>query len=90
MDGFRKEATQSRDLGYVGKQVIHPSQITVANEIYSPSQEEIASARTLIVAYERAAKNNVGAIRLDEKLVDAVHYRKARAILETAERIKKS
>jgi citrate lyase subunit beta / citryl-CoA lyase len=49
LDGFRKEAMQSRDLGYVGKQVVHPSQISVANEVYSPNQEEIASANMVYV-----------------------------------------
>ena len=85
LDGFRKEAVQSRDLGYVGKQVIHPSQITIANEVYTPSQSEIAAAKNLVKAYEVATKSSVGAIRLDEKLVDAVHYRKAKLTLERAE-----
>lgn len=81
---FRKEATQSRDLGYVGKQVIHPSQITIANNVYSPSAEEIESAKKLIEAYESAGKDRVGALRMDEKLVDAVHYRMAKATVERA------
>ena len=90
LDGFRKEAVQSRDLGFVGKQVVHPSQIAVANEVYTPSQSEIAAAKNLVKAYEKATKSNVGAIRLNEKLVDAVHYRKAKLTLESAEKISRS
>ena len=90
LDGFRKEAMWSRDLGFVGKHVIHPSQISVANDVYTPSKEEIASAKKLAEAYENAAKGKVGAIRMEGKLVDAVHYKRAKAILERAERIASS
>lgn len=82
LEGFKKEAMQSRDLGFVGKQVVHPSQVGIANEVYSPSRGEIDSARRLVAAYEKGAKEGVGAIRFDEKLVDAVHYRRAKALLE--------
>jgi len=90
LDGFRKEAMQSRDLGFVGKHVIHPSQISVANDVYTPSKEEITSAKKLAEAYENAAKGKVGAIRMEGKLVDAVHYKRAKATLERAERISSS
>jgi citrate lyase subunit beta/citryl-CoA lyase len=87
LDGFRREANQSRNLGYVGKHVIHPSQIAVANEIYSPSQSEVEEATKIIETYERAVGKSVGAIRLDDKLVDAVHYRRASATMSRAKEI---
>lgn len=84
VDGFRREAQQSRDLGFVGKQVVHPSQIIIANEVYAPSKEDIDQAKELIDAYERSLDGKVGAIRYRENLVDAVHYRRAKAILAKA------
>ncbi|MDG6906666.1 MAG: CoA ester lyase, partial [Nitrososphaerota archaeon] len=88
-ESFRREAMQSRNLGYAGKQVVHPSQLLISNEVFSPSSEEIESARKLIEIYEKFAKNKVGALRVDEKLVDAVHYRRAKSILETADVLQK-
>ena len=85
IEGFRNEAMESRDLGYAGKQVIHPSQIAPANEIFSPSKEEIARAREIIDAYEKAALKGSGAIRFRNELVDAVHYRQAMEILQKQE-----
>jgi citrate lyase subunit beta / citryl-CoA lyase len=83
--GFRLEATNSRRLGYVGKQVVHPSQIEVANEVFSPKDEEISNAKKIVELYEAASKeHSVGALRVDDKLIDAVHYRRARSILEAA------
>lgn len=84
-EGFRREATQSRDLGFVGKQVVHPLQLKIANEVFSPSAVEIEWAKKLVEIYEKSASRKVGALRVDEKLVDAVHYRRAKAILETAD-----
>jgi len=83
LKGFRAEALDSRALGFVGKQVVHPSQIEVANEVYSPSLEEIEEAKKIVELYESSAKrSNVGALRVNDKLVDAVHYRKAKALLD--------
>ncbi|MGI0091855.1 MAG: HpcH/HpaI aldolase/citrate lyase family protein [Nitrososphaerales archaeon] len=84
LDGFRNEAIQSKSLGYAGKQVVHPAQAEIANTIYSPSEEEITEARKIIETYEKSVELKVGALRLDEKLVDAVHYRRAKALLEKA------
>ena len=85
IEGFRKEAMESRDLGFTGKQVIHPSQIAPTNEIFSPSKEEITRAREIIDAYEKAALKGSGAIRFRNELVDAVHYRQAMEILQKQE-----
>lgn len=82
LEGFRKQAQQSRGLGYSGKQVIHPSQIPIANEIYSPSEQEIESAKRIVSAYEAANRERRGALKMDEQLIDAVHYRQAKRILD--------
>ena len=85
LEGFRKECVEAKKLGYVGKQVIHPSQVDIANEVFSPTKEEIEWAKRVIEAYENAKKEGRGAIRLDDKLVDYVHYKIARKILEFQE-----
>ncbi|MHB8568572.1 MAG: HpcH/HpaI aldolase/citrate lyase family protein [Nitrososphaerales archaeon] len=82
LEGFRSEAQISKDLGFAGKQVIHPSQMNAANEIFSPSIEELERARKLIEEFEKAESRKVGAIRLNDQLVDAVHYRQAKELLE--------
>ena len=82
IEGFRSDAIKSRQLGYMGKMVIHPNQVTIANEVYTPSGREVEWARRVIEAYEEAMKSGRGAITLDGNLVDAVHYRIAKRILE--------
>lgn len=82
LEGFREAAKMSRNLGCSGKQVVHPSQVVIANEVYSPSAEEISEAVRIVDLYEKAGKNNTGALRVDDRLVDAVHYRRAKNLLE--------
>ncbi|HZW55450.1 MAG TPA: CoA ester lyase [Nitrososphaerales archaeon] len=89
VEGFRNEASMSRDLGFVGKQVIHPGQIPIANEIYSPSAEEVRRAAEVIRAYEDAQGKKLGALSLNMELVDAVHYRLAKETLAKKDMIDK-
>ena len=83
-DGFRTEALEAKRLGYVGKQVVHPKQVRLANEVFSPTEDEIRWAREVVQAYEEAAQQGRGAIRVRDRLVDAVHYRGAKKTLERA------
>ncbi len=82
--GFRAEALEAKRLGYVGKQVVHPDQVRLANQVFTPTQEEVRWAREVVEAYEAAARGGRGAIRLQGRLVDAVHYRAAKKALERA------
>lgn len=84
VDGFRAEATESKSLGYVGKQVVHPEQVTLANAIFSPDPDEVAWAQEVVRAYEVAARSGKGAVRVRDQLVDAVHFRWAEKVLERA------
>lgn len=85
-EGFRSEALEAKRLGYAGKQVVHPDQVRLANEVFSPSAEELAWAREIVHAYEAAATAGRGAIRIRDRLVDAVHYRWAKRVLEHSKR----
>ncbi|MCL5665563.1 MAG: CoA ester lyase [Candidatus Thermoplasmatota archaeon] len=80
--GFESECNVSHGLGYVGKQLIHPSQVDIANRIFTPSERDIKWAREIIAALE---STNRGAIRSQGKLIDSVHVRIAKRILESAE-----
>lgn len=83
-EGFRAEALESKALGYVGKQVVHPEQVTLANALFSPDPDELAWAQEIVHAYEVGSRSGKGAIRVRDQLVDAVHYRWAQKVLERA------
>jgi citrate lyase subunit beta/citryl-CoA lyase len=84
-DGFHREATWSATLGCVGKWAIHPSQIDAANEVFSPTDEEIAFAREMCTAYETGAQSGAGATGARGVLVDAASVRMFKAVLERAQ-----
>ena len=79
--GFRKEATQGRDMGMTGKSLIHPRQIGPANEIFSPSVEDIEWARRVVDAFAREGAADSGVISLDGKMVERLHLDQARMVL---------
>jgi citrate lyase subunit beta / citryl-CoA lyase len=69
-DGFRESCTRAKLLGYDGKWCIHPSQIAIANEVFTPSKEQFDYAERLLAAYEEALKAGRGAASLDGKMID--------------------
>ena len=83
-DGLRRETRQGRQLGYTGKQLIHPSQIEVVHAAYAPSPEEVAWARKVVAAYDQATAQGRGAIRVDDKLIDVPMVERARRTLALA------
>ena len=87
-EGFIREAQVTRGLGFAGKSCIHPSQIALANRIFSPSSEEIAAAVRCVEAARTAETAGVGAFALDGWMVDAPFVRRAESILHVAERIR--
>lgn len=79
--GYRRAATQAALLGFDGKWAIHPDQVRVANEIFTPTTEEVAEARSILADYRRAEAGGVGAVGRDGKLVDAAMMRHAENVL---------
>ena len=71
----------SRGLGYLGKSCIHPSQIALANEVFRPSEEEIAHANRVLEGSRLAAGNGMGAILVDGQMIDAPFVRRAEEIV---------
>lgn len=80
-DGYRREAQLARDLGFIGKSCIHPSQIALANAVFRPTDAEVAHARRVVEAAEQADAQGVGAYVVDGKMIDAPFLARARAIL---------
>lgn len=82
-EAFRKEAMKAKNLGYSGKLLIHPSQVRMANEIFSSwSSDQLTWAKRVVDAYQSSLNAGArGAIRLNGQLIDAVHYKLAKDIL---------
>jgi (S)-citramalyl-CoA lyase len=78
LEGLKKETTAARDLGFHGKAAIHPKQISVINDVFVPSDEEVAKARQIL------AVNQQGVGSVDHQMVDEAIARKARRTLERA------
>ena len=83
-DGFRAAANRAAVLGYEGKWAIHPSQIALCNEVFTPSTAEVAKARRIMEAMAQAAREGKGAVSLDGRLIDYASIRMAEALLKKA------
>jgi citrate lyase subunit beta / citryl-CoA lyase len=86
-EGYRRECARSKVLGIVGKWAIHPDQINIANQLFSPSQEEVDRARKLDATYTEAQEKGLGAVAFEGKMIDVAVVRNARNILVKAEMI---
>jgi citrate lyase subunit beta/citryl-CoA lyase len=86
-DGYRRECLRAKALGMVGKWAIHPGQIDIANDIFSPSPEEVARARKLDALYSEAQARGQGAVAFEGKLIDVAVVRSARNIIQKADLI---
>ena len=86
-DGFKAQAQRSAAVGCEGKWAIHPSQIALANEVFSPSTEEVTKAKRVLEAMEQAQKDGKGAVALDGRLIDIASIRQAEVLVKKAEQI---
>ncbi len=84
LDGYRQAAVQASLLGFDGKWAIHPDQVPIANEVFAPTEQEIAEAEQSVRLYRSSEADGVGAIGRDGKLVDAAHMRLAANVLYKA------
>ncbi|MES2815094.1 MAG: CoA ester lyase [Pseudomonadota bacterium] len=85
--GLRAECEQGRDMGFDGKTLIHPAQLVVANEVFAPSEEEVALARRQIAAFAEARARGEGVAVVDGKIVENLHVATAEALIGKAEAI---
>jgi len=86
-DGYLAAANRAAVLGYEGKWAIHPSQIELANQVYTPSEAEVTRARRIMQAMDDAAKAGKGAVSLDGRMIDIASIRMAEALLAKADQI---
>ena len=77
-DGYIAAAKRAAVLGYEGKWAIHPSQIELANQVFTPSEAEVTKARRIVEAMSEAAKEGKGAVSLDGRLIDIATIRRPR------------
>ncbi len=80
-DSLFKESILSARLGYVGRTIIHPKQISAVLKAYGPSLSELNYYRRLIEVFEEAERNGIAAIQMDDKLIDYAMYRQAKRIV---------
>lgn len=84
LEGYRRSAEQAALLGFDGKWAIHPDQVPVAHEVFSPTPQEVEEARAAMSVYRASEAEGVGAIGRDGRLVDAAHMRLAANVLHKA------
>ena len=86
-DGFRAQANRAAVLGCEGKWAIHPSQVPLANDVYSPTDEDVARARRILEAMARAQTEGKGAVSLDGQLIDFASIKQAENLIHKADQI---
>lgn len=86
-DGYLSAASRAAALGCEGKWAIHPSQITLANQVFTPSSQEVDRARRILTAMQQAARDGKGAVSLDGRLIDAASIRMAENLIAKIEQI---
>jgi len=86
-DAYLAAARRAAALGVEGKWAIHPTQIPMANEVFTPGPAEVDRARRILAAVEEAAAGGRGAAQLDGKMIDAASARLAQNIVNTADSI---
>jgi citrate lyase subunit beta / citryl-CoA lyase len=89
-EGFAAECRQACELGFDGKTLIHPQQIAPCNAAFSPTEEEVAWARKIIVAFDQPDNANKGAIQIDGRMVERLHADMARRTVAIADAIARS
>lgn len=86
-DIYREECRRAMTLGMVGKWAIHPSQVEIAQQAFSPTPEEVHRARDMIKAYDAALAQGLGAVQYEGKMIDIASVRIVRNLVDRADRI---
>jgi citrate lyase subunit beta/citryl-CoA lyase len=84
-EGFLKEANLIKRMGFGGKSLIHPRQVELIHDVYTPTEVEIAKARKIVEATEEALKQNLGVFTVDGKMVDKPIIERAQRVLQLAQ-----
>lgn len=90
LDALRVECEIGRRLGYVGKVAIHPAQLAVIHDVFTPSADEVAHSQRIIDAFDHAVAAGEASIGVDGKMVDFAVARVARAVIARAGRAERA
>jgi len=82
--GLEKEAMMALRLGFKGKALIHPSQIEVANRVFSPTEEDVRYATALVAAFDEAERKGLGAVTFEGRMIDVMSRVQAKELLDFA------
>ena len=82
LKGLQKDCNFGKSLGYTGKSVIHPDQISMVHKSFHPNKTEISWAEKVCKVYLESTKKGKGATTVDGKMIDEVHYKQAKALLD--------
>ena len=83
-EGLRREATVSKQLGFDGKSVIHPNQIPIIHDVFTPTEAEIEKAQRIVAAAKEAAERGLGAVSVNGRMVDIPVVKRAEYTLVKA------
>jgi malyl-CoA/(S)-citramalyl-CoA lyase len=86
-DGYRAAARRAAALGCEGKWAIHPSQVELANEVFTPATDEVERAERILQAMEETSKQGLGAVSLDGRLIDAASIRMAQNLVSKVDQL---
>jgi citrate lyase subunit beta/citryl-CoA lyase len=86
-DQYRTECQRAKILGAVGKWAIHPNQVAIAQEAFSPSQADVDRARAIKAVYDEAMESGLGAVTYEGKMIDVAVVRLLENTLRTADLI---
>ncbi|MEM8570528.1 MAG: CoA ester lyase [Pseudomonadota bacterium] len=86
-EGLRAACIQGRDMGFDGKTLIHPAQLAIANDVFAPSQDDVALAKEQVSAFEAAQARGEGVAVVNGRIVENLHVVTARRLLARAEAI---
>lgn len=86
-DGLRAACVQAREMGFDGKSLIHPDQLAVTNEVFAPSDADLALAREQVAAFEAATARGEGVAVVNGRIVENLHVATARRLIARAEAI---
>jgi citrate lyase subunit beta/citryl-CoA lyase len=87
LDGFRRAAERGRNLGSIGAFCIHPDQVGILNQVFSPSQHDVDHALRVVEAFEEGLSRGRASVTLDGRMVDTPVYKRAKLTLERAEAV---
>jgi citrate lyase subunit beta/citryl-CoA lyase len=84
LEGFRAECVQGAEMGFDGKTLIHPGQVDIANDVWAPTEADVAYAQRVISAFEEGVASGKGVVTVDGKMIENLHVVNAQRVLATA------